>query len=108
MRACNPKLLNLSTSYTNDSLSSTGQSSARMHRRTFLSSTEQLNMPKRIAFFADGTWQLPRNNTNIYKLYKGLAQSSAQVAFYDDGIGSEAAGFTRALDGSVGTGILDK
>ena len=65
-------------------------------------------MPKKIVFLADGTWQLPRNNTNVYKLYKGLPQSSDQVAFYDDGIGSESAGFTRALDGILGDGILEK
>jgi uncharacterized protein (DUF2235 family) len=65
-------------------------------------------MPKKIIFAADGTWQLPRNNTNVYKLYKGLSLTSSQVAFYDDGLGAEASGFTRALDGILGRGILDK
>jgi uncharacterized protein (DUF2235 family) len=65
-------------------------------------------MSKNIIFCADGTWQLPRNNSNVYKLYKGLTQSSTQIAFYEDGIGSESTGFTAALDGALGRGILDK
>ncbi|ADW67678.1 DUF2235 domain-containing protein [Granulicella tundricola] len=65
-------------------------------------------MSKNIIFCADGTWQLPRNNTNVYKISKGLTTSATQVVFYDDGIGSEATGFTRALDGALGIGIFDK
>src|ERR1700710_596804 len=79
-----------------------------MHRRLPNLPTEQLDMSKKIAFFADGTWQLPRNNTNVYKLFKGLARSSAQVAVYDDGVGAGESGFTRALNGILGKGILEK
>ena len=65
-------------------------------------------MAKRIVFCADGTWQQPLNNTNVYRLYKALALSSSQVTFYDDGVGADATGLARILQGAFGEGILQK
>jgi len=65
-------------------------------------------MAKRIVFCADGTWQTPLGNTNVYRIYKALNVSSDQVTFYDDGIGADASGLNRALEGALGQGILQK
>jgi len=65
-------------------------------------------MPKRIVYCADGTWQAPRNNSNVYRLYKALLVTSDQVTFYDDGIGSEATGVQRILQGAFGQSINQK
>jgi uncharacterized protein (DUF2235 family) len=65
-------------------------------------------MAKRIVFCADGTWQSPLNNTNVNQLYKALALSADQVTFYDDGVGADASGIDRIIDGALGDGILQK
>ena len=65
-------------------------------------------MSKRIVFCADGTWQDPVNNTNVYRLYKALTVAADQVTFYDDGVGADATGLDRLLDGAFGQGILQK
>jgi uncharacterized protein (DUF2235 family) len=65
-------------------------------------------MSKSIIFCADGTWQLPRNNTNVYQLYKGLITSATQIALYDDGVGADATGLQRIQDGVLGDSILQK
>lgn len=65
-------------------------------------------MAKRIVFCADGTWQSPLNNTNVYRLYKGLAQTQDQLAFYDDGVGADGAGIERLIQGATGEGLLQK
>jgi uncharacterized protein (DUF2235 family) len=65
-------------------------------------------MSKRIVFCADGTWQAPVNNTNVYRLYKALTVASDQVTFYDDGVGADATGLNRVLQGAFGEGILQK
>ncbi|HEV2135572.1 MAG TPA: DUF2235 domain-containing protein [Terracidiphilus sp.] len=65
-------------------------------------------MAKRIAYCADGTWQTPQCNTNVYRLYKALAVTSDQVTFYDDGVGADATGLGRVIQGSFGEGILQK
>lgn len=65
-------------------------------------------MGKRIAFCADGTWQAPVNNTNVYRLYKALTVTSDQVTFYDDGVGADAQGLNRILDGAFGQTIIQK
>lgn len=65
-------------------------------------------MPKRIVFCADGTWQAPMNNTNVYRLYKALALTADQVTFYDDGVGAGLTGLQRLLEGAFGQGILQK
>src|SRR5271170_5968890 len=65
-------------------------------------------MGKRIVFCFDGTWQAPVSNTNVYRLYKALTVSSDQVTFYDDGVGADAQGLDRLLDGAFGQGLLQK
>ena len=65
-------------------------------------------MSKRIVYCADGTWQDPANNTNVYRLYKALLVTSDQVTFYDDGVGADAKGLNRILDGAFGQGLLQK
>jgi len=65
-------------------------------------------MGKRIVFCFDGTWQAPMSNTNVYRLYKALTVSSDQVTFYDDGVGADAQGLDRLLDGAFGRGLLQK
>jgi len=65
-------------------------------------------MPKRIVFCADGTWQAPMNNTNVYRMYKALTVTSDQVTYYDDGVGADATGLDRILDGAFGQGLLQK
>ena len=65
-------------------------------------------MGKRIVFCFDGTWQAPMSNTNVYRMYKALTVSSDQVTFYDDGVGADAQGLDRLLDGAFGQGLLQK
>jgi uncharacterized protein (DUF2235 family) len=65
-------------------------------------------MPKRIAFCFDGTWQAPLNGTNVYRLYKALTVTSDQVTYYDDGVGADATGLNRIIQGAFGQGLLQK
>jgi uncharacterized protein (DUF2235 family) len=65
-------------------------------------------MSKRIAYFADGTWQNPVNNTNVYSLYKASTVTSDQVTYYDDGVGADATGLDRILQGAFGDTIIQK
>lgn len=65
-------------------------------------------MSKRIVFCADGTWQAPVNNTNVYRLYKALTVTADQVTYYDDGVGADASGLDRVLEGAFGQGLLQK
>lgn len=65
-------------------------------------------MAKRIAYCADGTWQTPQCNTNVYRLYKALTVTSGQVTLYDDGVGADATGLGRIVEGAFGEGILQK
>jgi uncharacterized protein (DUF2235 family) len=65
-------------------------------------------MPKRIVFLADGTWQAPVNNTNVYRLYKALLVNSDQVVYYDDGVGADATGLDRLVEGAFATAIFQK
>ena len=68
----------------------------------------EASMPKRIVFCADGTWQAPLSNTNVYRLYKALTVSADQVTFYDDGVGADASGLNRVLQGALGEGLNQK
>jgi uncharacterized protein (DUF2235 family) len=65
-------------------------------------------MAKRIVFCFDGTWQAPLNGTNVYRLYKALTLSADQVTYYDDGVGADATGLNRVLQGAFGEGLLQK
>jgi uncharacterized protein (DUF2235 family) len=48
------------------------------------------------------------NNTNVYRLYNALTVTSDQVTFYDDGVGADATGLNRVLQGAFGQGLLQK
>jgi len=65
-------------------------------------------MSKRIVFCADGTWNSPVTNTNVYRIYKALTVSADQVTYYDDGIGADATGLARVLEGAFGEGLFQK
>jgi uncharacterized protein (DUF2235 family) len=65
-------------------------------------------MGKRIVFCADGTWEAPVANTNVYRLYKALTVSADQVTYYDDGVGADTSGLAHLLQGALGTGLLQK
>ena len=65
-------------------------------------------MAKRIVYCADGTWQAPVNNTNVYRLYKALLMSADQVTYYDDGVGADASGLSHILEGAFGQGLFQK
>jgi len=73
---------------------------------------------KRIAIFCDGTWNTPDKSengkycqTNVVKMANALSPSSidgtAQLLYYDTGIGSEGNLITRSFDGATGQGISD-
>ncbi|MGA7343066.1 MAG: DUF2235 domain-containing protein [Terracidiphilus sp.] len=65
-------------------------------------------MSKRIVFCADGTWDAPASATNVYLIYKALTLSADQVTYYDDGIGADATGLNRVLQGAFGQGLFQK
>src|SRR5580658_1463598 len=65
-------------------------------------------MGKRIVYCADGTWQTPVNNTNVYRIYKALTVTADQVTYYDDGVGADATGLNRVLQGAFGQGLFQK
>ena len=65
-------------------------------------------MPKRIVYLSDGTWQGPASNTNIYRLSKAFVESADQHILYDDGIGADATGLDRLVEGAFATTIFQK
>ena len=71
-------------------------------------------MKKRIIVCCDGTWNdlEMRYITNVGRLVQGLLPEGksgtrpiSQLVFYDDGIGADAGGFQRLLQGGFGAGI---
>ena len=65
-------------------------------------------MGKRIIFCADGTWDEPGKDTNVYKIYKALTTSADQVPYYDDGVGSDGLAIQKLAGGAFGTGLYQK
>jgi len=65
-------------------------------------------MGKRIIFCADGTWDEPGQNTNVYKIYKALTLSANQVPYYDDGVGSDGILIQKLAGGALGDGLFQK
>jgi uncharacterized protein (DUF2235 family) len=74
---------------------------------------------KRIAIFCDGTWNTPDKSedgklcqTNVVKMANALSSVSsdgtAQMLYYDTGIGSEGKMSKRVFDGATGFGISGK
>lgn len=63
---------------------------------------------KNIIFCADGTWDAPPQQTNVYRLYRALATTPGQIALYDDGVGSDGCPIQRLLGGAMGNGLFGK
>ncbi|MEA3644007.1 MAG: DUF2235 domain-containing protein, partial [Lamprobacter sp.] len=69
---------------------------------------------KRLVICCDGTWNDLRMRyiTNVGRLLQCLLPVDAsgaapipQVAYYDDGVGADAEGFRRVLEGGIGKGL---
>lgn len=64
---------------------------------------------KRIAMFLDGTWNDPRDNTNVWRLHGLCAPRGTdgvpQVSYYDAGVGTRW--FDRFRGGMFGLGLED-
>jgi uncharacterized protein (DUF2235 family) len=65
-------------------------------------------MSKRIIFCCDGTWDNKQDATNVYKLFKALPLAADQIAFYDDGVGSDGNPIDKLLGGAFGDGLFKK
>jgi uncharacterized protein (DUF2235 family) len=65
-------------------------------------------MAKNIVFCADGTWDSSANGTNVYRLFKACSINANQVAYYDDGVGSDGTPIEKLLGGAFGTGLFQK
>lgn len=68
-------------------------------------------MSKRIVFCADGTWDKPSDKTNVRKMFdaaSSIPDVSNQVAFYDDGVGSDGTPFEKLTGGAFGEGLFQK
>jgi len=65
-------------------------------------------MSKKIIFCADGTWDSPQNDTNVYTLFKSITINSGQVAYYDDGVGSDGTLLENLAGGAFGDGLFQK
>jgi uncharacterized protein (DUF2235 family) len=65
-------------------------------------------MSKRIIFCADGTWQTPQSQTNVYKLFKALPVTADQMPFYDDGVGADGTPLEKLIGGAIGDGLFQK
>lgn len=65
-------------------------------------------MSKRIIFCADGTWDDPMQATNVYAMFKAIATSSGQVAYYDDGVGADGTPIQKLAGGAIGDGLFQK
>src|SRR6266849_9989925 len=66
------------------------------------------NMTKKIALFSDGTGNssAKAQKTNVWRLFQALDQSnSAQIAKYDDGVGTSSNKYLAALGGAFGYGL---
>lgn len=65
-------------------------------------------MPKSIFLLADGTGNAAASpfKTNVWRLYQAIDQTQPnQIAFYTDGVGTEAFKPLRALGGAFGIGL---
>jgi uncharacterized protein (DUF2235 family) len=65
-------------------------------------------MNKRIIFCADGTWDKPQCDTNVFKLFEAVPTACNQVAFYDDGVGSDGTPIEKLAGGAMGDGLFQK
>lgn len=66
-------------------------------------------MAKNIAFFADGTWDEPASNSNVYRLYSAADNiPGVQLAIYDTGVGTGGDPVYSILGGGFGFGLFQK
>lgn len=65
-------------------------------------------MSKRIIFCADGTWDDPLSATNVYAMFKAITTGPGQVAYYDDGVGSDGTPLQKLAGGALGAGLQQK
>jgi uncharacterized protein (DUF2235 family) len=65
-------------------------------------------MSKRIVYCADGTWDDPTDTTNVYAMFKAITTTSGQVAYYDDGVGSDGTPLQKLAGGALGVGLFQK
>lgn len=63
-------------------------------------------MGKRIIFCSDGTWDTAQSATNVYKLFKSILTLEDQLAFYDEGVGSDGTSFDKLVGGAFGNGLF--
>ena len=66
------------------------------------------SVAKNIVICSDGTWNsaYKRRGTNVFKLFEAVDTSDdAQIAFYDDGVGTEKLRILRLLGGAFGLGL---
>lgn len=64
--------------------------------------------PKNIILCADGTWDSTTDDTNVVKLYRALINDALQVAYYDDGVGSDGTEVQKLMGGAFGDGLVAK
>lgn len=64
-------------------------------------------MPKKIILLADGTGNSAASpfKTNVWRLYQAIEQGPDQVAWYDDGVGTETYKPLAAFSGAFGLGV---
>ena len=63
----------------------------------------------RIAYFCDGTWNDPANNTNVFQLFSVTLQIPGQQhSAYDSGVGTGGSPIDRLLGGGLGAGLVNK
>ena len=63
---------------------------------------------KRIAFYFDGTRDVPATMTNIERMYHAAVISADQVAFYDSGVGTSGLPLERLNGLAFGLGVFEK
>ena len=57
---------------------------------------------RRLAIFVDGTWNVPENNTNVWRLKQLTMRNDDQLVHYHRGIGTDR---TNRIRGAFGKGI---
>lgn len=63
----------------------------------------------RIAYFCDGTWNDPANNTNVFQLSTATPQiAGEQDSSYDSGVGTGGDPIDKLLGGALGAGLVVK
>ncbi len=63
---------------------------------------------KKIVYCADGTWDGKSSATNVFKLFSALLVTSAQMPFYDSGVGADGNPIEKFVGGAFGTGLFQK